>query len=99
LGYDLRAVARDLGGSRRAQWLRKIAAEVQLARCSGIPVEGVCLYPVIDRPDWDNFNHWHHCGVWDFHRGRDGFLPRGVNLEYAAEFRRVQEIVPSPTEC
>jgi beta-glucosidase/6-phospho-beta-glucosidase/beta-galactosidase len=83
----------------RAQWLGEIAAEVRLARCSGIPVEGLCLYPVIDRPDWDDFNHWHHCGLWDFQRGPDGFLERVLNLEYATELRRVQEIVPSRTGC
>jgi beta-glucosidase/6-phospho-beta-glucosidase/beta-galactosidase len=86
-------------GVGRAQWLREIAAEVQLARCEGIPVEGICLYPVIDRPDWDNEKHWHHCGLWDMHRGRDGSLVRVLNVDYAEEFRRIQELVPATIGC
>ncbi len=86
-------------GVGRVQWLREIASEVQLARCSGIPVEGICLYPIIDRPDWDNDEHWHHCGLWDMHRNRDGFLVRVLNMDYAAELQRIQEIVPALTGC
>ena len=51
-------------------------------------MEGICLYPVIDRPDWDNYRHWHHCGLWDMRRGRDGSLVRVLNVDYAAELRR-----------
>jgi UDP-galactopyranose mutase len=86
-------------GVGRAPWIREMAAEVRSARCSGIPVEGICLYPIIDRPDWNNYEHWHHSGLWDLHRHRDGFLARVLNAEYAAELRRVQDIVPARSGC
>jgi UDP-galactopyranose mutase len=38
-------------GIRRAAWIREIAAEVRTARQMGIRIEGVCLYPLIDRID------------------------------------------------
>jgi beta-glucosidase/6-phospho-beta-glucosidase/beta-galactosidase len=86
-------------GVGRARWVREIAAEVQSARCKGVPIEGVCLYPIIDRPDWHNYNHWHHCGLWDMHSNGDGSLTRVLNHTYAQELRRVQAIVPSSSGC
>jgi len=82
-------------GVGRARWLREIAAEVQSARSMGVPVEGVCLYPIIDRPDWHNYNHWHHSGLWDLCSNGNGSLTRVLNQAYALELRRVQAIVPA----
>ena len=41
-------------GDRRADWLRMILREVDAAIELGVPVEGVCLYPVLDHPGWDD---------------------------------------------
>ncbi len=41
-------------GDARADWLRMVLREVDAAVANGIPVEGVCLYPVLDHPGWDN---------------------------------------------
>lgn len=30
-----------------------------------MPLEGVCIYPIIDRPDWNDLTYWHQSGVWD----------------------------------
>jgi beta-glucosidase/6-phospho-beta-glucosidase/beta-galactosidase len=81
-------------GAGRAKWIAEVAAEVRQARLSGVPIEGICLYPIVDRPDWENYEHWHNCGLWDMQRNGDGSLQRLVNAEYAAELRRVQAIVP-----
>jgi beta-glucosidase/6-phospho-beta-glucosidase/beta-galactosidase len=70
-------------GAGRAAWLEEIAEEVARARAMGVPVEGVCLYPVIDRHDWDDPEHWHHSGLWDMRRGEDGRWHRHVNAAYA----------------
>ncbi len=43
-------------------WLGYIAAEVRQAMREGVPVEGVCLYPVMDYPGWDDERHC-HCGL------------------------------------
>ena len=26
---------------------------------------GVCIYPIIDRPDWDDLSDYSNCGLWD----------------------------------
>ena len=41
-------------GELRPAWLRIIGHEVAQARLTGVPVEGVCLYPVTDYPGWDD---------------------------------------------
>lgn len=41
-------------GDARASWLRMVLAEVRLASELGVPVEGVCLYPILDHPGWDD---------------------------------------------
>src|SRR5690606_8985342 len=44
-------------GERRAPWLRYMCDEVAAALATGIPVVGICLYPVTDYPGWDNDRH------------------------------------------
>ncbi len=41
-------------GTARAAWLFYVCAEVRAARASGVPVEGICLYPILDYPGWDD---------------------------------------------
>ncbi|NIJ92923.1 beta-glucosidase/6-phospho-beta-glucosidase/beta-galactosidase [Xanthomonas campestris] len=44
-------------GDKRAGWLAHVAGEVALAMQQGVPMEGICLYPVLDYPGWDNYRH------------------------------------------
>lgn len=41
-------------GPSRASWFAYVAAEAERARLRGVPVEGICLYPVVDHPGWDD---------------------------------------------
>jgi beta-glucosidase/6-phospho-beta-glucosidase/beta-galactosidase len=41
-------------GSARASWLHYVSAEVQDAMHHGVEIHGICLYPVLDYPGWDN---------------------------------------------
>jgi hypothetical protein len=84
-------------GAGRAAWIREIAQEIYIARMQGIPVEGVCIYPAIDRPDWEDPDHWHNSGLWDLQRV-DGQLIRCPHHEYLQAVREAQallkEVVP-----
>jgi beta-glucosidase/6-phospho-beta-glucosidase/beta-galactosidase len=80
-------------GVGRADWIREVAAELWSANDSGVPIEGVCLFPVIDRMDWHDENHWHNSGLWDLQRQPDGQLERVLNLEYAEELRHSQALL------
>lgn len=44
-------------GEARAEWLTYISREVRLAMNAGVPVGGICLYPVLDYPGWDDDRH------------------------------------------
>ncbi|WDF66952.1 amine oxidase [Sphingobacterium oryzagri] len=52
-------------GRERAKWIDMIADEVILIFKKGIPLVGVCFYPLLDRPDWDFLADWHRSGFWD----------------------------------
>ena len=41
-------------GDDRPAWLAMVGAEVAAARSIGVPVEGICLYPILDHPGWDD---------------------------------------------
>jgi beta-glucosidase/6-phospho-beta-glucosidase/beta-galactosidase len=81
-------------GAGRVRWLREVADEVHRARAAGVPVEGLCIYPVIDRPDWDDPEHWHHSGLWDLRPGQGARLERVACEEYLAELVRAQALLP-----
>lgn len=76
-------------GEDRAKWIRSITKECLSVLETGIPLWGCCFYPVIDRPDWDDLNDWHHSGIWDIfdavslHREADQ-----ESLEAVNEFTR-----------
>ncbi len=40
-------------GAYVRKWLAYVCAEMRAARKMGVPVEGICLYPVLDHPGWD----------------------------------------------
>lgn len=41
-------------GDARAAWLDMVLAEVTCARRRGADIRGVCLYPILDHPGWDD---------------------------------------------
>ena len=49
----------------RPAWLRYIGKEVLTAMAAGVPVEGVCLYPIVNHPGWDDDRHCHN-GLFDY---------------------------------
>ena len=88
-------------GEGRAAWLNDIAAEVARARVD-IPVLGICLYPLVDRPDWNDPDHWHRSGLWDVvgALASDAHPPlrRVLCLDYAAALKRWQNHLPHPEQ-
>ena len=52
-------------GIDRPYWIDMIGRECAAVIRAGVPLWGVCLYPIIDRPDWDHLDQWHRAGLWD----------------------------------
>jgi beta-glucosidase/6-phospho-beta-glucosidase/beta-galactosidase len=44
----------SIEGDHRAAWLRHVCTEARAAMVAGVPLEGVCLYPVLSHPGWDD---------------------------------------------
>lgn len=49
----------------RADWFNHVCEEVLAARASRIPVEGICLYPILNHPGWEDDRHCHN-GLFDY---------------------------------
>lgn len=70
-------------GVHRPEWIKYIAKECKDALERDIPLLGVCLYPIIDRPDWDHLTPWHQAGLWDAEL--NGSLPKRILYEPYAD--------------
>ncbi|MBO1075222.1 beta-glucosidase [Roseomonas marmotae] len=82
-------------GSARPAWLHYVCDEVRDARSAGVPVGGICLYPVTDYPGWEN-DRLCRSGLFS---EPDGQGRRQVHAPLAAELRRQQEIFRFGTEA
>jgi beta-glucosidase/6-phospho-beta-glucosidase/beta-galactosidase len=75
-------------GDLRPAWLRIIASEVAAAQQAGVPVEGICLYPVTDYPGWDDGRHC-PTGLYGY---ADGNGERPLYAPLAAELSALRPI-------
>lgn len=71
----------------RAPWLDHVAREAACALDEGIPLRGVCLYPVLGMPEWHAPDEWAHMGLWDLDENLRR-MPHSPSLE---ALRRAQE--------
>lgn len=78
-------------GEDRPKWIDYISKESQKAIVDGVPLWGICLYPIIDRPDWDDTQYWHHSGLWDEVFLLSGERQRQLNLPYANALKLAQK--------
>jgi len=96
-------------GAGRAGWLDDVASSVQRAMARGVPLQGICLYPVLDRPDWEDPAHWHHSGLWEIHGSHRACatvpaaappaarpLTRSLHLPLTQQLQRWQRLLPLP---
>jgi hypothetical protein len=73
---------------KRPEWFAYISAEVQRAIAIGIPVKGLCLYPILNHPGWDNDRHCYN-GLFDY---PDTHGNRSLYEPLALEIRRQQKL-------
>lgn len=73
-------------GYWRGPWLREVALECIQAINGGVDMRGLCLYPALNRPDWDNPQQMHESGLWDC-------LPSGERVLNAPYFEVLQDLM------
>jgi glycosyltransferase involved in cell wall biosynthesis len=49
----------------RPEWFNYVCDEVRAALKLGIPIQGICLYPILNHPGWENDRHCHN-GLFDY---------------------------------
>jgi beta-glucosidase/6-phospho-beta-glucosidase/beta-galactosidase len=50
---------------RRKEWFRYVAGQCDLAIKRGVDLNGICLYPIVNHPGWEDERHCHN-GLWDY---------------------------------
>ena len=67
LRYDRPFFIAETGhvGDGRAGWMDDVGNAALRCLQRGIPLEGICMYPLVDRTDWEHPARWHRCGLWD----------------------------------
>jgi beta-glucosidase/6-phospho-beta-glucosidase/beta-galactosidase len=81
-------------GEARADWLRYVGSETRAARDAGVAVHGICLYPIVNFPGWDDDRHCLN-GLWDYADARG---ERELHGPLADELRRQQALLEASTE-
>ena len=72
----------------RPGWFAYICDEVRAALAAGVDINGICLYPILNHPGWEDDRHCHN-GLWDYPEA-DG--SRAVYQPLADEIRRQNEL-------
>lgn len=53
-------------GEDRVKWIEQITDDCITAMEKGVDLRGICIYPVLDRPDWENPEKYIPCGIWGY---------------------------------
>lgn len=77
-------------GRQRGPWLEDVAREAAVARARGVDLQGLCLYPIVNRPDWESPRRWHRSGMWAV--AGDGFA-RSLHAPYRAALDRARRLI------
>src|SRR5690606_18726380 len=93
-GYPMILAETSHPGEHRPNWIQFVSEQCNILSTKDIPFWGICIYPIIDRPDWDFLSNWHHSGVWDCIP--EFGIKRKLNIEYANAIRECQFISVSP---
>ncbi|MES2822518.1 MAG: NAD(P)-binding protein [Pseudomonadota bacterium] len=79
-------------GSGRGIWIRQVAEEIAFAIRKGVNCVGICLYPGIDRHDWEDAIFWHRSGLWDVDIASQ-HLTRVLSPSYSTGLRQAQRLI------
>lgn len=66
---DLAITETSHAGASRAPWMRYVATEAAKLLREGVPLCGICLYPILGMPEWHERSRWTKMGLWDVDRG------------------------------
>jgi hypothetical protein len=74
----------------RRGWFRYVCREVQAALAQGVPVHGICLYPILNHPGWEDDRHCYNA-LWDYADKQGKRKMYGPLAEELRDWRQVFE--------
>jgi hypothetical protein len=77
----------------RAEWLRMVMEESLFAMNDGVDLQGICLFPCVDMPDWQS-GEWAQIGMFDI-ADNETFERKPCDA-YIEELRRWQHALDRP---
>lgn len=75
----------------RPIWLNAVAHDCEKLLDEGIPLRGVCLYPILGMPEWHDPTIWTRMGLWDLVEER-GALRREIYAPMLDALRSAQRL-------
>jgi hypothetical protein len=76
-GADVMITETGHVGGMRAAWLGEVSREASALLDAGVPLKGVCLYPILGMPEWHAPHIWTQMGLGDL-------VPDGLKLNRVA---------------
>jgi beta-glucosidase/6-phospho-beta-glucosidase/beta-galactosidase len=58
-------------GEARARWIHQLSVMAGELLAEGVPLGGICLYPILGMPEWHARDEWARMGLWDLEREQD----------------------------
>ena len=77
-------------GEARAPWIHELSLMAEELLGEGVPLGGICLYPILGMPEWHSRDQWTRMGLWDLEREQD-VLERKACGPMMAALRTVHE--------
>jgi quercetin dioxygenase-like cupin family protein len=77
-------------GESRPGWIAFLAREIGRALELGVDLQGICLYPIVTSPDWEDPTAFFDGGLFDLAPQPDGRLERVLAGAVAAALREAQ---------
>jgi beta-glucosidase/6-phospho-beta-glucosidase/beta-galactosidase len=89
--YGTQIVITETGAVEEARgpWLEELSVMAEQLIDEGVPLEGVCLYPILGMPEWHARDEWTRMGLWDLQRDQNG-LCRNIYVPMLQALRAAQ---------
>ena len=80
-------------GDSRGPWIEFLAREAARALELGVDLHGICLYPIVTSPDWEDPTAFFDGGLFDLSPQPDGSLRRAIDHASALALRAAQAVL------
>jgi hypothetical protein len=67
-GTDILITETSALGAARGPWIHELSLMAEQLLDDGVPLGGICLYPILGMPEWHARDEWTLMGLWDLER-------------------------------